>query len=125
MVAYEWRIGDEKMAQFKVTQKVNITEKGKEEQLPGFWMLEITHEGEEEPKKEQYVFQTESEAIETIVKFLAEEEDISKVSPTKYNLQKFGFGEGFKIQPVSWFKVVASFAKKSGLSSVFKEGSSL
>lgn len=114
------------MAQFKVTQKVNITEKGKEEQLPGFWMLEITHEqGEEELKKEQYVFQTESEAIETIVRFLAEEEDISKVSPTKYNLQKFGFGEGFKIQPVSWFKVVASFAKKSGVSRGSKEGNSL
>ena len=102
------------MTHFKVTEEVNITEKGKEEKLPGYWILEITHEekGEEEPEKEQHVFQTESEAIETIVGFLAEEEDISEISPTKYNLQKFGFGEGFKIQPESWFKVLASFAKK-------------
>lgn len=107
------------MTHFKVTEKVNISEKGKEEQLPGYWMLEITHEGkkedakkkEEAPLKEQYVFQTESEAIEKIVEFLAEEEDISEVSPTKYNLQKFGFGEGFKIQPESWFKILASFVK--------------
>lgn len=102
------------MTQFKVTQKVKISEAGKEKELPGIWMLEITHEetGEEKPEsgKEQYVFETESEAIEKIVGFLAEEEDISKVLPIKYNLQKFGFGEGFKIQPESWFKVLASFA---------------
>ena len=110
-------MGDEKMTQFKETQKVNITEKRKEVQLPGFWVLEITYEekGEDESEKEQYVLQTESEAIETIIGFLAEEEDISKVSPKKYNLQKFGFGEEFKIQPESWFKVLASFAKKSVL----------
>ena len=46
-------------------------------------------------------------------KVVVKEEDISEVSPTKYNLQKFGFGEGFKIQPESWFKVLASFAKES------------
>lgn len=107
------------MVQFKVTEKVKIAEKGKEEQLSGYWILEITNEKkggedqEEEPVREQHVFQTESEAIEKIVGLLAEEEDISEVSPTKYNLQKFGFGEGFKIQPESWFKVLASFAKES------------
>jgi hypothetical protein len=101
------------MSKFKVTERVDITEKGKEEELPGFWMLEITNEENGKERKEQYVFQTESEAIDDIVGFLAEEEDISQISPTKYNLQKFGFGEGFKIQPVSWFKIVASFAKKS------------